>query len=319
MGEHRSRIGATLLASVAVFGAAAASTAANNAAGWDNPFVIGLLVAAFVCLVGSILTFGVKRPRPRKERLRLTVTGCVLEELPGGSTVLQLYVTALNRGEPTTLTDWELVGKVGEGHRKAVHIRDREPLPGRPVRPSLVAVTSTKPLPTGEDDGLVWFAFPHASQAALEASRLTLRVRDSSGRPAETLVDFPGLAAEGRDTIRHGPEVAAKVEPMGSVWQALTEIMHAGSLLLERWERGEASAFMREAGEWAGDARDEIEALTDPTEAALFMQTRGNPDAQMRMKIEYIRDKLLPKAREGYWPFDASTTATTGHDHDPCR
>jgi hypothetical protein len=57
MGEHRSRIGAALLASVAVFVAAAASTAATNAAGWCNPIVIGLLAAAFACLVGSVIAF----------------------------------------------------------------------------------------------------------------------------------------------------------------------------------------------------------------------------------------------------------------------
>lgn len=57
MGEHRSRIGAALLASVAVFVAAGATTAANNTAGWGNPIVIGLLVFALLCLVGSLIAF----------------------------------------------------------------------------------------------------------------------------------------------------------------------------------------------------------------------------------------------------------------------
>ena len=61
MGEHRSRIGAALLASVAVFVAAAASTAASNAAGWGNPIVIGLLAAALLCLIGSVAA---SRPTP---------------------------------------------------------------------------------------------------------------------------------------------------------------------------------------------------------------------------------------------------------------
>jgi hypothetical protein len=61
MGEHRSRIGAALLASVAVFGAAAASTAASNAAGWDDPIVLGLLAFALLCLIGALIAF---RPSP---------------------------------------------------------------------------------------------------------------------------------------------------------------------------------------------------------------------------------------------------------------
>jgi hypothetical protein len=50
-----------LLASVAVFVAAAASTAASNAAGWGNPIVIGLLAAALLCLIGSVAAF---KPTP---------------------------------------------------------------------------------------------------------------------------------------------------------------------------------------------------------------------------------------------------------------
>lgn len=57
MGEHRSLIGATLLASVAVFAATAASIATSNAAGWGNSAVIGLLVAAGACFVASIVAF----------------------------------------------------------------------------------------------------------------------------------------------------------------------------------------------------------------------------------------------------------------------
>ncbi len=57
MGEHRSRIGAALLGSAAVFMAAAASTAASNAAGWCNPIVIGLLASALACLIGSVIAF----------------------------------------------------------------------------------------------------------------------------------------------------------------------------------------------------------------------------------------------------------------------
>jgi hypothetical protein len=89
---------------------------------------------------------------------------------------------------------------------------------------------------------------------------------------------------------------------------ALTAVMHEGSEFLERFERGEAEDFMTEAHDWAWRARDEIEALTDPTEPALFAQAgrHKDPDEQIRAKIEYIRDKLQPKAREGYWTFEAA-------------
>jgi hypothetical protein len=57
MGEHRSQIGAVLLASVAVFGAAGGTTAATNADGWGNPAVFGLFAFALLCLVGSLFAF----------------------------------------------------------------------------------------------------------------------------------------------------------------------------------------------------------------------------------------------------------------------
>jgi hypothetical protein len=98
------------------------------------------------------------------------------------------------------------------------------------------------------------------------------------------------------------PGAPRKTDP---VWEALTAVMHSGSAVLARLDRGEVTNIFEEGGNWASSARDEIEALTDPTEAVLFDQTRGNPDDQIRTKVEYIRDRLLPKAREGYWPFDA--------------
>lgn len=154
--------------------------------------------------------------RVRRSRLQLTVAGCVFEELPDGSTVLQLYVTVLNRGVPTTLTGWELVGQFGDVRRVAVHIRDRQPLPGRPVRPSLVAATSTTPLPTGEDDGLVWFVFSGTTTSGLEATRMTLRTHDDKGKIAETPIDIHGLAAQGRNTIQHRAHVSGHIDSISA-------------------------------------------------------------------------------------------------------
>jgi len=72
MGEHRSRIGAALLASTPVFLAAGATIAATSAAGWKSPYVIGVFVAAVLCLLGSLWAFGVwgallrrRNPSPR--------------------------------------------------------------------------------------------------------------------------------------------------------------------------------------------------------------------------------------------------------------
>jgi hypothetical protein len=92
MGEHRSRIGATLLASVAVLVAAGTSTAASNAAGWCSPAVIGLLVAAALCLIGALWTFGAwavlrrawKRPeQERRELLSVAQKTCTELETCG--------------------------------------------------------------------------------------------------------------------------------------------------------------------------------------------------------------------------------------------
>jgi hypothetical protein len=137
----------------------------------------------------------------------------VLEDLPDGSTVLQLYVTVINQGASTTLTGWELSANFPYGRRTALHIRNRDPLPGRPVRPSLVAATSTEPLPTGEDDGLLWFRFLKTAAAALEITPLTLTVHGHRGKITSTSVDLQALAAEGRDTIRHGSAEPTFVAP----------------------------------------------------------------------------------------------------------
>jgi hypothetical protein len=105
------------------------------------PILYGALgVSAPTWLIAEGLKLREDRPlwRGRAARLHLDVTGCVFEQLPDGSTVLQLYVTVGNRGRPTTLTGWDLTVESGEGARRAVHLRSREPLPGRPVRPSLV-------------------------------------------------------------------------------------------------------------------------------------------------------------------------------------
>jgi hypothetical protein len=92
--------------------------------------------------------------------------------------------------------------------------------------------------------------------------------------------------------------------------QALTKIMDDGALMLEQWNspdpQGEAIDGRQSAIEWEEHAKGEIARLISPTERVLFAEARGTEpnrgvDDVLRAKIEYIRDQLLPKAREGHW------------------
>jgi hypothetical protein len=91
------------------------------------------------------------------------------------------------------------------------------------------------------------------------------------------------------------------------VWEALSAEMHLGAALIDRYEQtlgGELGDWREDAASWVGHARGEIEVLTDPTEATLFAQAGLPfkwPNEILSAKVEYIRDRLLPKAGEGYW------------------
>jgi hypothetical protein len=98
------------------------------------------------------------------------------------------------------------------------------------------------------------------------------------------------------------------------VWQALAVVMHDGGRLLSEYDRAESlNGWLDRANRWAWEGRDEIEALTDPTEAALFAQAGSDQPSprslskELTAKVEYIRNNLQPKAREGYWAFHAPT------------
>jgi hypothetical protein len=218
MGQHRSRVGATLLGSIAVFVASGAIVAASNAAGWDNAIVIGLLAAGALSLIGSLWAFGVFGGlwRLRRSRLQLQVTTLGVTENAEGNAILQLYVRVLNNGRPTRLNRWGLSGQFGgdDAPREAHHIGEGTPFPGRPVLPPLSRETSTQQLVTGEErEGLVWFMVAHTTEAAvLGATNLTLRVHDEKGKVATTPIDIPALEAVARSTVRP-PQQG---QPMGS-------------------------------------------------------------------------------------------------------
>jgi hypothetical protein len=86
------------------------------------------------------------------------------------------------------------------------------------------------------------------------------------------------------------------------VWEIAAEVMHRGSELLTRLPADEnwpadARAWMAFAGNVIGD-------ITDGTEAALLSAAGAHDprlERQVADKVEYIRDKLQPKARAHYW------------------
>jgi hypothetical protein len=89
-----------------------------------------------------------------------------------------------------------------------------------------------------------------------------------------------------------------------AVWQILDPLMHEGSGLLDRLWSGNMGDWMGDAQAWVVRAAEAIGRETDMTEATLFRQAGEgkNFETQVREKVEYLRDKIQPKAREGYWP-----------------
>jgi len=70
VNEHLSRVGAALLGGVVVLVAAGATSALTASGGWSNPVVIGLLIAAALCLVGALWALGAARTAPDPVRFR---------------------------------------------------------------------------------------------------------------------------------------------------------------------------------------------------------------------------------------------------------
>ena len=91
------------------------------------------------------------------------------------------------------------------------------------------------------------------------------------------------------------------------VWEIAAEVMHRGSEALNRLPADEnwpadARAWMAFAGNVIGD-------VTDRTEAALLSAAGAHDprlERQVADKVEYIRDKLQPKARAHHWTLSAA-------------
>lgn len=93
--------------------------------------------------------------------------------------------------------------------------------------------------------------------------------------------------------------------PTAAAWEHLEPFMHQGSEVLASLYQPPkpGTSWMDEAGAWAARTATEIGRQTDPTEMELFNAAgKGQSfDEQVRAKVEYMRDKIQPKAREGYW------------------
>ncbi len=107
----------------------------------------------------------------------------------------------------------------------------------------------------------------------------------------------------------HDQRVRSSAEgaPARSVaWERLEPLMHEGSNLLgSLWDPNPRPGrnWIDEAGGWVTRTATEIGRQTDATEMELFNSAGkgAGPEDQIRAKVEYMRDKIQPKAREGYW------------------
>jgi hypothetical protein len=88
----------------------------------------------------------------------------------------------------------------------------------------------------------------------------------------------------------------------------LDEMVGDGTRLLASNAQG---SFAANLNKWTGTVKDELRDLTDESESILF-EREGvgvrnaagsiDPHAGLLAQVNYLRDKVKPKLREGYWP-----------------
>ena len=120
------------------------------------------------------------------------------------------------------------------------------------------------------------------------------------------------IIIERRSAVAAAPQTQRATSDVEAdpVWEIAAEVMHRGSELLNRLPADEnwpadARAWMAFAGNVIGD-------ITDGTEAALLSAAGAHDprlERQVTDKVEYIRDKLQPKARAHYWALSAAKLA----------
>jgi hypothetical protein len=145
--------------------------------------------------------------------LELSVGGAVFND-PGypDRVRIQLSVTIVNKGTPSTLHSWRLRLTIGATELEGHHVPGGEPLAGSPQWKPLDEITGTSPLPTGQVSGLLLFIvniskerLDARSSKPDEAFSAILSVTDARQSEWTTTVDFHELMAQAYLTIPPPP------------------------------------------------------------------------------------------------------------------
>jgi hypothetical protein len=188
-------------------------------------------IGAALCVIGAWYLM-VQRTRTRKtaqhkhrfgfqrgsaaqdDGMKLSVGGGVFND-PGypDRVRIQLSVTVVNKGAPSTLHSWRLHLTIGGTELEGHHIPGGEPLAGSPHWKPLDEITGTSPLPTGQVSGLLLFIV-NISKERLDAQSskpdevfsAILSVTDARQSEWTATVDFHELMAQAHLTIPSVPQ-----------------------------------------------------------------------------------------------------------------
>ena len=110
-----------------------------------------------------------------------------------------------------------------------------------------------------------------------------------------------------KEIVRLRAGSAQTADPAAEQMIRLDELIADGTRLLASAYAGN---FAMDAGRWTETTKDELADLTDQSEATLFeregigARNAGGfvePHAALLARLNYLRDKVKPKLREGYW------------------
>jgi hypothetical protein len=110
-----------------------------------------------------------------------------------------------------------------------------------------------------------------------------------------------------KEILRFRAGNAQTVDPAAEQVIRLDELIADGTRLLASAYTGN---FATDAGRWTETTKEDLADLTDQSEATLFeregigARNAGgfvDPHAALLARLNYLRDKVKPKLREGYW------------------
>ena len=194
--------------------------------------------------------------------------GCV--KIPGGLGVTQ---RPARRGDPARLARHGSPLKTHRGFRT----------------PAIVVTASFA----------VWGALLPAKAGGLE--RAALAVAGVGGALLVGLVVFAVKVLKAplrqRDEAREA--LGTRTPDTDKPLEIFNKRLRGGGVLLQRLEAivVDGGDWNEDAGRWEQETRADIEALAGPGECALFVKSAPSMRDFMRQRLEYLRDRLIPRAR----------------------